>query len=150
MDLKSFVGNVIAGIVSSVLTYVFMYFTGKYRLKSRFSHLAGTYAQQTISNEPIVDAVTVVHYLKGNVIVTRGESPEGKWEGRITMNDALPEFGSGIYQYTDEGRNDCGVHQIQVSPARDMIYVLTTNTSHGRNSTFAYIWKKELPGSQDG
>ena len=142
MDMKSFIGNVIAGVASSLMTYLLMFLTHKYRLKSKFSKLSGRYGQYTIDNDPITDGVTEVSYLTGNVILTKGESAEGRWEGRITMNEALPEFGSGIYQYIDTGRNDCGIHQIQVSPAKDMIYVLTTNTSHGRNNTFAYVWKR--------
>lgn len=143
MDLQSFLGNVIAGVVSSIMTYLFIYLTRKYRLNSRFSKLSGRYLQYDVFDNPITDGITEVQYLKDNVISTKGESPEGKWEGRITMNEALPEFGSGIYQYTDGGRSDCGIHQIQVSPSKDMIYVLTTNTSHGKNNIFAYIWKRQ-------
>jgi hypothetical protein len=143
VDLTSFLGNVVAGIASSIMTYLFIYLSRKYRLYAKFSKLSGRYAHFSIGNAPLLDGVTEVKYLGDNVILTKGESPEGSWEGRISMNEALPEFGSGIYQYTDSGRNDCGIHQIQVAPSRDMIYVLTTNTSHGKNNTSAYIWKKE-------
>jgi hypothetical protein len=142
MDIKSFFSNIVAGIASSLMTYLLMHLTRRYRLKLKFSKLNGRYGQYTIDNERITDWVTEVSYLTGNVILTKGESSDGRWEGRITMNEALPEFGSGIYQYTDAGKNDCGIHQIQVSPSKEMIYVLTTNASHGKNNTFAYIWKR--------
>jgi hypothetical protein len=142
MDIKSFFSNVVAGVASSLMTYLLMYLTRKYQLKSKFSKLNGRYGQYTIDEEPITNGVTEVDYLTGNVILIKGESPEGRWESRIMMNETLPGFGSGIYQYTDPGRNDCGIHQIQVSPSKNMIYVLTTNTSHGKNNTSAYIWKR--------
>jgi hypothetical protein len=143
VDLTSFLDNVVAGIVSSIMTYLFIYLSRKYRLSSKFSKLSGRYVHCSVDNEPLLNGVTEVKYLGDNVILTKGEFLEGSWQGRISMNETLPEFGSGIYQYTDSGRNDCGIHQIQVAPSKDVIYVLTTNTSHGKNNTSAYIWKKE-------
>jgi len=140
MDTADFTYSVVTGLVSSVVTYSFVCLRRWLGLRRRFSGLAGRYAHYTVEPSKPADGVTVVEYAGENILLTRGSSPDGEWEGRITMNSDIPELGSGIYRYIS--RVDCGVHQIQVNPKDQSIFVLVVNTSHGVNNTSAYVWRK--------
>ena len=141
----NFSENIIAGIVSSILTFIFVLLRDRYKYWRLFHKLAGKYRHYDIHGQPLLDGLTEISYLGKNLLKTKGKSSEGEWVGRIMMNEALPEYGSGIYQYV--GRDDCGVHQIQVHPSAESIYVLGQNTSHGNNFSFSYLWRRDEKAS---
>ncbi len=105
-----------------------------------FKSLEGEYMHYTVDDEPRGNGTTTIEYPGADMILTNGHGRDGAWEGKIRMNDIVPEHGSGIYQYV--GKKDCGVHEIQVNREDGSIYVKGTNTSHGKNYTFSYIWKR--------
>jgi hypothetical protein len=57
-------------------------------------------------------------------------------------NDRPPEFGLWTYQYIDVGSGDCAIHHIRVSPSKDVVYVLTADTSHEKDGTVAGFGKE--------
>lgn len=140
MDLMTFVTSVVAGIVSSVLTVVILEMARRSRDRSAFGTLAGRYAHYSILGERLLDGVTEIAHRGGNILDTHGSSSEGTWEGRIVMSRDLPSSGSGIYQYP--ARTDCGTHHVQLAPDRLSWFVLAVNTSHGKNSATAYVWRR--------
>src|ERR1051325_3284389 len=110
----AFLGNVIAGVVASIIVLTVGLVKGQLSSRRNFAKLSGTYTANDIEGQPIDgDGKTKVKWQGGNVLEIKGDSAKaGKWEGRLTMNVDLPELGRGAYQYLD--RTECGVHQIQV------------------------------------
>ena len=140
MDLVTFVTSVVAGIVSSVLTVVILEIVRRGRDRSAFGTLAGQYAHFSVAGERLLDGTTEIAHAGGNILDTRGSSAEGTWRGRIVMSRDLPSSGAGIYQYP--ARTDCGTHHVQLAPDRSSWFVLAVNTSHGKNSATAYVWRR--------
>ena len=138
MEPQEFLGNILAGFVGSVVTFIFVRAWRWYTFRQMFSKLNGKYTHHTINGNRLGDGITELCHMKGRI---KGTGGDGRWEGRITMSEDVPEYGTSIYQYSE--RDDCGVHQIQVSSKGDIIYVHGVNTSHGKDYQFAYIWKKE-------
>lgn len=140
MDLMSFLSSIVAGIVSSALTVVLLEGVRHARERTSFGSLAGKYDHYTTTGERLLDGSTEIVHAGANILETHGSSSEGTWDGRIVMSRDLQSSGAGIYQY--RGRADCGTHHVQVAPDRASCYVLTVNTSHGRNTTVAYVWRR--------
>jgi len=142
---SDFVNNIIAGIVASVATWLIVVLSAKISSWRKFSGLAGWYDQYSIDNIPIAGGRTQIRWLGKNLIVAIGTSPEGSWVSHIAMNESMPAVGSGFYQYND--RLDCGLHEIQYNQTASTIFVHVTNTSHGKNFTIAYLWRRADSGT---
>jgi len=144
--MENLFNNVVAGIAASTCTFIFVLLYKKITLSRKFAFLEGEYSHQGISGEKYVPGRTVLKHIGGGIILSDGNGTDGEWEGRITMNEKVPEHGVGTYQY--KNKKDCGVHQIQFNRRDNSIYVLVSNTSHGRNFNFAYVWKfqKKIKG----
>jgi hypothetical protein len=138
--IRAFLGNVLAGVVASIVTLLAVYIYRARSYRRRYAGLEGRYAHLSIAGEPLGDGITIIRYLGKNILATRGEGTDGWWQGRIIMCDDAPEYGTGVYQY--EGKADCGRHEIQAASDGQTIFVYGLNTSHGKDFTFAYIWKR--------
>jgi len=140
LSLTDFASNLFAGIVGSVVTWIFVYASIRLSDRRKFSDYSGWYDQCHIDNTPIEKTRTHIQWLGKNIIKATCDGPEGAWVSHISLNEAVPDVGNGFYQYTS--RLDCGIHQIQRAPDKSLIYVLVSNTSHGKYNTFAYLWKR--------
>jgi hypothetical protein len=140
-----FLIGLISGVLSSLFAaMIFLAFTDGIkglRLKKRFSKLKGRYIQCDLAGQPLGNQVTNIVNVRRNLLIVEGDdSAQGKWQSTILMDERFPGFGFGQYQYDNE--HDCGRHEIQVAHDGKVIFVQAQNTSHGRNATFAYLWKR--------
>ena len=97
------------------------------------------YDHHTVDESPS-GGKTWITYDGMNILLTKGAAKDGQWTGRIQMSDTIPEHGSGVYQY--RGKRDCGLHEIQVNREDGSIYIMVKNTSHGKDFTHSYLWKR--------
>jgi hypothetical protein len=139
-----FIG-LISGIISSLAAAViFLASTDGIRglrLTRRFSKLRGRYAQCDLAGQSLANQFTDITHVRHNLLTIEGDDPvQGKWHSTILMDERFPGFGFGQYQY--DNQHDCGRHEIQVAHDGRTIFVQAQNTSHGRNNTFAYLWKR--------
>ena len=135
--------GVLASLVAAV-TYAFVADRIKgYRLKKRFSKLKGRYVQCNLQGEPFEGRFTDITKVQRNLLTVEGDdATPDKWHSTILMDERFPGFGFGQYQYQYSNRPDCGRHEVQVVDDGKIIFVQAQNTSHGQNTTFAYLWKK--------
>jgi hypothetical protein len=111
------------------------------RLRKRFSKLKGRYEHCDLAGHSLGNQFTRITQVRRNLLIVEGDDPvQGKWRSTILMDERFPGFGFGQYQY--DNQRDCGRHEIQVAHDRKTIFVQAQNTSHGRNATFAYLWKR--------
>lgn len=151
--MNVFLGNVLAGLVSSIATVFLLHAAKLIRLINHFSALSGHYAHYTIDGSRLLDGITTIAWVGANVLRTHGKATAPgaqthEWDGRLIMNTDVPVYGSGIYQYST--KEDCGIHEVQISPDKTKVFVYGMNRSHGNNKQFAYLWKRiegDLPTS---
>lgn len=135
-----FLSNILAGLAGSVMTWIIIVIGRWWTDRRKFSGYAGWYDHYSVDDKPIDGERTRITWLGRNVIKAEHSQPGESWVSFITLNDAVPHVGSGFYQYTE--KSDCGVQQIQRDLARSKIFVLVTNTSHGKSYTVSYVWKR--------
>ena len=135
-----FASNILAGITGSAMTWIIVSARRHFSDRRKFSDYAGWYDHYSIDDQPIPNEHSHISWMGRNVIKIEHSKPGNSWVSFITLNEAVPHVGSGFYQYTV--RSDCGVHQIQRDLSRTKIFVLVTNTSHGKGFTAAYVWKR--------
>jgi hypothetical protein len=115
-------------------------------ISTLLQELSGTYEQISIETGKSLGLLVYLRYLGGRTLKTRGQErgnqgQELEWEGHITMNEQIPNLGTGVYHYT--GRLDCGTHEIQVRENGKLIHVWGANTSYpGDRPRFALFWKR--------
>jgi hypothetical protein len=130
----------VAGILSSVLTLYLDRLNRRRKLARRFKRLEGQYEHYSLTGTKYEHWLTTLRYKGERLLATHSQSDREEWWGHIVMSEDMPGFGSGSYQYTD--REDTGLHQIQVDPMRDVVYVHWRNTSHGNKRESTYVWRR--------
>jgi hypothetical protein len=137
--IENFLNNLIAGVVASILTWLFVRLSHRARQRKRFSSFAGRY-DTYLEDQRIGDEIIEVTWIGDNLLFARSKSTEGSWESYITMDQAVPNVGSGFFQY--KTRTDYGVHQIQRDQEESNIFVFAHNPALGKPPV-AYVWKKK-------
>ncbi len=107
--LESFLNNLVAGIVASILTWIFVRYSRQIRHRICFSDYAGHY-ETFLDGKRIADEIVELSWAGDNLLYAKCTSSDGQWESYITMDEAVPSVGNGFFQYTT--RTDYGVHQI--------------------------------------
>ena len=136
----NFVNNFAAGVIASIVTVLLLEIIRKWRLRRTFKPLDGMYMHVDLDDTPLLDGTTEVRYLGRNLLSLRGRRGVGEWTGVLRMDETVPGFGTGTYEYAE--RPDCGVLQVHVSARDRSIFVHGLNTSHGKERVFAYRWRR--------
>jgi hypothetical protein len=136
--IENFLNNLIAGVIASILTWVFVRYSRQMRQRRRFADYTGLY-ETFLNDERIADEIIELSWVGENLLFAQSNSADGSWESYITMDEVVPNVGSGFFQY--KSRTDYGVHQIQRNLEKDTIFVFAHNPALG-SPPVAYIWKK--------
>lgn len=135
-----FSGNIISGIIASILTLLFLKLKQILWCWWRFANFSGQYETFTLEGERIKDEVVTVKWVGSNMIFAQSQSQDGSWESYITMDNTVPNVGDGYFQYKD--RIDYGTHQIQRNITKDAALVFAYNPALP-TATAAYMWKRK-------
>ena len=137
----NFFNNFVAGVVASIVTVLLLELIRRRRLRQAFKPLVGIYVHVDLEDHRLLDGTTEVRYLGRNILELRGRHGVGEWTGTLRMDETVPGFGTGTYEYVE--RPDCGVLQVHVSTRDRSIFVHGLNTSHGKERVFAYRWRRQ-------
>jgi hypothetical protein len=140
VTLDDVTSNLLAGVIASLATFAMVRLWSVYRDRAAFGWLAGQYDHYSIDGVRLEGLRTEIRYSGSGMLRLFNEGPDTSWVGTTRMDSRIPDLGSGVYQYKD--RPDCGTHQIQINYIDKSIFVLSTNTSHGKSTTTSYVLRK--------
>jgi hypothetical protein len=146
MDPQSLLGNILSGLVSSVMTFALLWASRAYKMRRRYARLTGQYVAYDNNGQRASDEVFHVRHEGGRLLAVRAEfQNETTWTAQITMSEDNPDHGTGVYQY--EKQPHWGIHDIQLNRQDGSIRVHGTdkslaNLNQGRDASFAYLLRK--------
>jgi hypothetical protein len=131
------------GIIASKLAVIWDHHDREKRLKAEFAKLEGEWDHLNKARNKIEGATTKIVYERDGKLRIASTTQYGKWNGRIVMDPAMPEYGGGMFQY--EGKDESGLLQIIVK-SPDLIYVAPATITHETQKTNFYIWHRRKQG----
>ena len=134
------VGNIIAGLLASLLTWAIIAFRERMERWRQCARFTGKYEVirrrdgKKMSNETVE-----IRWLGGTVIEASADSDMGPWKSTIMLDPHVMTVGQGYWEY--EGKDFVGRHDVQMAANQNDIYVFSKVPSSDRPS-IALIWRR--------
>jgi len=137
-----FFESILAGVIASWLTVLFLEIIRKYRESRFFRKFIGKYAVSQIDGTIIEGEFVELSYI-GPKLIKAVSKINGTllWESNIAISPSNPFHGEGVYSYLN--KHDFGIHSILISPNRQQISVHFRNLSHRDGRYGGVLWIKK-------
>lgn len=139
-----FLGNIfwtiITGIISGIIAWILTLLWTASIQRRKFEYLSGKWIHLDRTQKPISESFSKIKYAGGGKLEVFSNTKHGKWNGRIVMDDDMPNYGGGMFQY--EEKNESGLLQFIVQ-SQDLIHVAPTTITHDTQKTNFYILKRD-------
>ncbi|MDD3815774.1 MAG: hypothetical protein PHZ02_14145 [Desulfocapsaceae bacterium] len=125
-DINIFFGNILAGVVASLLTSLIFWLRQlRWKYKNIFS-LFGEFETFSAKSGSLIDGERIIISKdSGNVLNVRSRSSDGEWKGKMVIREDNPYLGEGYFKYTDS--KTYGRHQYLISEDHNSLYVYYTD-----------------------
>lgn len=137
----------LVGVVASIIaSFLYSWEQNKRRLernRKNFEGLEGKYYHYEIGGVEMKGKQSSITYKPPKILTIETVTPKGHdWVGEITMDEDLPSYGSGRYQYKYSHKEVWGFIHIQIIPETKHILVHAIDTSQEKEIKVSYIMKK--------